>query len=173
MRQWAQKHSIILTLIPVLLVMALIFFFSAQNGEQSGGLSHGVTRWLMELFVPDMDSLPVWQQDAIWDRMELLLRKGGHLTEFAALGFFLLLHIRQIGKKKALPLQWLWAWGVGTAYAVTDELHQMAVGGRNPAITDVLIDSTGVIIGVALMCLLLRWSKKKERNVLKSSSAVV
>lgn len=156
MKVWLQRNRILATLIPVLLVMALIFGFSCQTGDESGELSSVVTRFLVQLFAPDFDTWTVQMQEEVCTNVRLVIRKGAHFAEFALLGFCLMLHIDAIGRKIALKFPWLMAWAIGTAYAVTDELHQFFVGGRNAAAVDVCIDSCGVIAGVALMLWLLR-----------------
>jgi VanZ family protein len=70
-----------------------------------------------------------------WD---LFLRKIAHAAEFALLGFLL---VRALGNE--------WAGLVaGIAYAVSDEVHQHFVPGRQAAVRDVLVDSAGVAVGV-------------------------
>ena len=76
-----------------------------------------------------------------WD---LVLRKLAHGAEFAVLGALLL---RALGEE--LP-----ALAAGIGYAVTDELHQHFVSGRVGAPLDVLIDSAGVALGIAVWRLL-------------------
>ena len=46
--------------------------------------------------------------------------------------------------------------GAGTAYACTDELHQLAIDGRSGQWTDVLVDSSGILAGVTLGTLLVK-----------------
>jgi VanZ family protein len=70
-----------------------------------------------------------------WD---LVLRKIAHASEYAVLGALLL---RAVGH--AVP-----AFGLGVAYAVSDEIHQSFVEGRRGTPLDVLIDSIGVAVGV-------------------------
>jgi VanZ family protein len=70
-----------------------------------------------------------------WD---LVLRKLAHAAEYAVLGALL---VRALQRE---PLAIL----VGSAYAVTDEVHQAFVPGRQGAVVDVLIDAVGVLIGV-------------------------
>jgi VanZ family protein len=70
-----------------------------------------------------------------WD---LVLRKIAHAAEYAVLGALLL---RAIGREAP-------AAALGIAYAVTDEVHQAFVPGRQAAPLDVLIDAVGVIVGV-------------------------
>lgn len=42
------------------------------------------------------------------------------------------------------------ALGICILYAISDEFHQLFVPGRGGQIRDVLIDSTGAIVGVAI-----------------------
>ncbi len=72
-----------------------------------------------------------------WD---LLLRKVGHAAEYAVLGALL---------ARAIPSAPT-AVASGVLYAVTDELHQTLVPGRQGSFRDVAIDSAGVLAGVAL-----------------------
>jgi VanZ family protein len=72
-----------------------------------------------------------------WD---LVLRKLAHATEYAVLGALLL---RATGSEPA-------AFVLGIAYAVSDEVHQSFVSGREGAVLDVGIDAVGVAVGVAL-----------------------
>jgi VanZ family protein len=73
--------------------------------------------------------------------LDLVLRKTAHAAEFAVLGLLL---ARAIGHE--LP-----ALVLGIAYAVTDEVHQAFVPGRQGSVWDVLLDSVGVALGVLLL----------------------
>lgn len=162
MKLWIQKRRIFVTLIPVLLVMLMIFCFSAQNGQESGQVSGEITRFVVRLFVPQFDSWTMQTQEEVCQGVGLVVRKLGHFTEFFLLGFFLLLHADAVGEKITLKLPWLISWGIGTLYAVSDELHQGFVGGRNPAVLDVCIDSSGVIAGVLVMMAIL-WKSRRPK----------
>ena len=72
-----------------------------------------------------------------WD---LVLRKLAHGAEFAVLGALLLRALRD-----ELP-----ALVAGIGYAITDEVHQHFVEGRIGSPLDVVIDSAGVALGIAL-----------------------
>ncbi len=75
----------------------------------------------------------------VWD---LILRKCAHMTEFGLLWF---LWWRALGYgSRAIPA------AIAIAYAITDEIHQGFVEGRHAAISDVLIDSAGVLIAIAV-----------------------
>ena len=73
----------------------------------------------------------------LWDT---LLRKGAHVVEFAVLGALL-----ASATGRLLP-----AFVLGALYAVSDEVHQHFVPGRNGNALDVAIDAVGVAIGAAL-----------------------
>lgn len=161
MKFWIEKHSIGITLALVAAVMVMIFCFSAQTGEKSGALSGRITTWVVSLAVPDFEQLPASEQEALRSAAGLVIRKTAHFSEYALLGFSLMLHIRQLRKRITVSGPGLWAWLVGTAYAVTDELHQGLVAGRHPAAVDVLIDSCGVVAGVLLLAWILRGKVKK------------
>lgn len=74
----------------------------------------------------------------VWD---LVLRKCAHFVEYAILGALLLRAARSV------PL----AVALGSAYAATDETHQLFVTGRHGSPLDWLIDTAGVLAGVSLL----------------------
>ena len=161
MKAWIQKHSILLSLLLVIAVMVMIYCFSAQTGTQSGAMSGQITTWVIKLFVPDFENWAAEDQASLRYTVGFLIRKTAHFLEYALLGFSLMLHIAQLEKKIAVRLPWLWAWGIGTLYAASDEFHQGFVAGRGPSVRDVMIDSSGVIAGALLILWILR--RRKQR----------
>lgn len=163
MKQWIEKHSILLSLLLVIAVMGMIYGFSAQTGVESGAMSGRITTWVLNLVIPGFGDFPAEKQEAIRSTVGFVVRKLAHFSEYALLGFSLMLHIAQIQKKIAVRLPWLWAWGIGTLYAASDEWHQGFVAGRGPSLRDVMIDSAGVIAGTLLLLwILLRRKKDPE-----------
>ena len=75
-------------------------------------------------------------------------RKIAHFTEYALLTalWWRALRTRLI-PQKALTL----AVAIAVAYAVTDELHQLAVEGRHGTPVDVLIDAAGAATAATLI----------------------
>lgn len=95
-----------------------------------------VALWAGVIFA--LSAIPSLSTDlGTWD---LVLRKLGHLTEFAILGVLL---YRALSRAPA-------AIALAALYAVTDELHQAFVSGRNAAARDWLIDTAGAVTGVIL-----------------------
>ena len=84
--------------------------------------------------------------------LELILRKGAHLTIYAALGIACWRgagHHGLRGRRRAVA-----AWGLAVAYAVTDELHQLTVPSRVGSPVDVGIDAVGAALGLVATALL-------------------
>lgn len=151
------KHKLCHLVLILLTVgwMALIFGFSAQSAEQSGGLSAlisgSVTKWLA-----DVQDLSEDAAEALYWQVDGIVRMAAHFAEYTILGGMLLLVCRQIrGVKRWLP------WLLGTVYALLDEWHQAYSPGRVCDWKDVLIDSSGVLFGILLVTLFnLIWRKK-------------
>ena len=66
--------------------MGVIFFFSAQNAEESSSLSGGITDFIAHLIRPDLDQLPEADQQAFLNQLSFFVRKGAHFSEYAVLG---------------------------------------------------------------------------------------
>lgn len=85
----------------------------------------------------------------------ILLRKLGHFTEFTCLGVIL----GWIMDRKNRP--WWLAMGLGSLAGCADETIQIFVPERGPAVTDALIDASGVLFGIFLLRAVLRLRKRK------------
>lgn len=155
-----KRRAVWISAIPVLAVMLLIFVFSAQNAEASTRTSGRLTGFLVRLFCRGFDGRPAAEQRVIWGTASLLVRKLAHFTEFAALGFLLLLHLQaaEVGRR------WLWpaSWAFSTLYAASDELHQFLSEGRAPRLADCLIDSAGAALGAAAALLIVMAIKRRR-----------
>lgn len=151
----------------VLLIMGLIFYFSAQTGAQSGGSSGRVDSVFLRRLFPDFGTLSPERQWELYYRLDFIVRKTAHLLEFAALGFALRLHLQAVTRHRPIRRPQLLAWGLGTLYAASDELHQLFSAGRAARLLDVGIDSLGVILGLLffLLCALLLGHNKRNRNM--------
>ena len=120
----------VLRVLPCILWMCLIFWLSAQPGEQSKVQSDVPTHKAAEVYETvlgiDADNE---RHDNIVDTISVCVRKGAHVFMFAVLGGLCVL---ALGK-------WYWAAGLSVLYAITDEVHQTFVAGRSGSVTDVLI----------------------------------
>ena len=163
MKKWDIRTKRWVSLIAVIAVAVMIFLFSAQEGDDSAMLSEGVTEWVLTVLVPGYADFTAAQKLAYLERVGFAVRKIAHFTEFALLAVTLSVHLhyRMRGCRRIA----LTAWAIATMYAGTDELHQMFVGGRGPALRDVAIDSagalTGALVGIAVILL---WRRVRQRN---------
>ncbi len=84
-----------------------------------------------------------------WDTV---LRKGAHMTAFGLLWFLVW---------RAFQYRWgVVAAVITVAYAISDELHQRWVPGRNGAVRDVMFDAAGM----ALAILAVRWWRARDAH---------
>lgn len=153
----------ILWLILTFFQMSFIFFMSSRDAAHSSLDSLGVTRWICNIFVSDWNNLSAVNQAQIIENIHGWIRMCAHFTEFAVLGLLLFLCVRYFltGKIKAKHVAIL-SWAFGTIYAVTDEIHQYFVPGRACEITDVVVDSAGVICGI-IIALIIKLGTDRQR----------
>jgi VanZ family protein len=84
--------------------------------------------------------------------MHHIIRKCGHLTEYFILSLLILRGIR--AGRHGMRLAWaVLAILLVAGYASLDEFHQRFVPGRTPAVTDVLIDTSGGAAAQAIAAL--------------------
>lgn len=139
----AVRFAVFLTL--SVTVMAVIFVFSAQNGEQSSAASGFVSDFLRRVLSPVMP-------DEALDFVLKYIRKIAHISIYFLLGLFAALSASELSRKTGrLWLCIFAAWTVCMLYAVSDEFHQSFTAGREASFRDVLIDSAGALISVSLI----------------------
>lgn len=121
--------------------MVTIFMFSAQDAEESSRMSMGIGDVVGQVFVEEYEDWSEQQRLSFVDMIELPIRKGAHALEYTLLAFLLM--GASDGRKGIAAL-------IGVLYAASDEFHQLFVPGRSGQITDVMIDSVGVILGIII-----------------------
>ena len=158
---WQQTWVRILTTALTVAMMIVIFCFSMQDAEKSDQTSGKISKEVVHVVHPDYDQKPPEIQRGIFDDVQHVVRKTAHFTEYTLLGLLTRLCLFSwFGKRKwLLPA----AWGAGTLYAVTDELHQRLIDGRSGQWTDVLLDSSGVLAGALIAGLILFLASKRRR----------
>lgn len=133
----------------LIVIFYIIFGFSAQNGEDSGKLSLRITKFIVDHFLglfKNFDNITRWQYI---NRLHPIIRKLAHFTLYTAVGFSVMGFWCTFDIKN--KFKFLWSTLIGIAYAGGDEFHQSFIVGRGASISDVLIDSSGVITGIFIM----------------------
>ncbi len=134
-----------LSILPAVIIMALIFFFSSFEGEESGEQSllisyflAGAEEGLFNMELTDEEFM------LLASSIDGPVRKAAHMTEYgilAAAVWLALIFRMEEGKKL-----YLYNILICVAYAVSDEIHQSFVAERWGSPRDVLVDSVGVVI---------------------------
>ena len=136
-----------LSFLPALLMMSVIFGFSAQTGEVSGSLSYDVSYKVVEIGNKALNQdLEEWQIKEYASKIEHPLRKLAHMTEYFFLAVTVSFPLYVYGLR-GVPLMLLTEL-ICVGFAAGDEYHQSFVAGRGPSKKDVFIDSCGAFIGV-------------------------
>lgn len=148
------KIKRIILIILILVWMTLIFFFSSQNGEQSGELSMSITDKVCSIVYHNHE---VTEENK--ETINHIIRKGAHFTIYLIGGIiaFNFLNTFNLTLKKKI----IYAQIICSAYAITDEFHQVFSVGRTPAVGDVLIDSAGALVGILICVGLYKVNSKK------------
>lgn len=126
-----------------LLWMGVIFAMSAMPGDISGDQSGRLTRLLMAVMKAVFGSASAAVSP---QTLELLVRKGAHMAEYAVLFVLYRRALALSGAKRPGAA----ALAMCMAYAATDEFHQSFVDDRGPSPVDVMIDTAGAAAAWAL-----------------------
>jgi len=140
--------------LPVLIWMALIFSGSTDlmSSQRTSRIIGPVVRWLF----------PQLPEERV-DQVVFVVRKMGHLTEYAVLALLLWRALRRPVKRDPRPWSWhepAWALALAALYALSDEFHQSRVGSRFGSPLDVLLDTAGAAGGLMLVWLARFWRKR-------------
>ena len=139
-----------LSFLPALVMMYLIYGFSAQDGATSGNLSYKVSEIIVETANEAFELHWSAQEEAHYiERIHHPVRKLAHMTEYFLLAVSVSFPLYVYGVRGIWLL--LLAGGFCVGFAALDEYHQSFVAGRGPSKRDVAIDSIGIAVGVILV----------------------
>lgn len=121
-------------------MLAVNILFIWGNSMLPGSVSGAMSLWLRNLLSNFVSggSETVAGGDG-------LLRKLAHITEFAGLGALLIWLLWLIQKPR------IWTLPAGVFVACVDEAIQCFAPNRGPAVRDVLIDTAGLLLGIAIL----------------------
>ncbi|MBR2213992.1 MAG: VanZ family protein [Eubacterium sp.] len=160
----------IVLIILILGWMYVIFGFSADDGDKSQSLSDKITFRVMKIIKPDYKKLPKKEQHEFFMTVSKTVRKIGHFGEYGILGTLvtgLLLtfeRIRNVSRKWYIYLMTV---GWCLLYAISDEIHQGFVKGRNARPIDIVVDVLGGFVAAVIMVAI--WKAINKRKEAKAS----
>lgn len=152
----------ILLVILLLWTFYIIFGFSSQDGEESGGISQKVTSFILEKS-NTYKNLDKSKQEEVFIRSEKIVRKIAHFSIYAVVGFLLMALVSTFNLKEKNRI--LISLILGIIYATSDEIHQSFIPGRSPLVTDVFIDTLGVLLGILVIMLIIKIYQKYKDNI--------
>lgn len=148
-----------------LLIMVFIFSMSAQDAETSSNTSGGLIESVIRFFDKGFAELSQIEQEEYVGKFQFIVRKLAHFSVYLALGFTLSAGMQTFVKLRVF-VRTLFAFIIGVLYAILDEIHQIFVPGRSCELRDMLIDSTGILIGsLFIMALFLLIKRTKNKAV--------
>ncbi|MBE6136898.1 MAG: hypothetical protein E7176_00690 [Erysipelotrichaceae bacterium] len=143
----------IIGVVLVLLWMILIFIFSSKSGDDVGGITSSIANNLINVFAHDkFASLDLNKQKEIITNLKIFIAKSAHFCEYAILCLFCFIMLIRLTKYN---LRYIISLLICTAYAISDECHQMISIGRTPKVLDVFIDISGALIMLLTIKLIL------------------
>ncbi len=148
-------------LLPILVMLAVIFGFSSETGDESGAISESLTDKIV-ICVDRVLSLDMTDEEiaqAVVD-MENGIRKAAHMIEYALLALFVVVFLfcRRMQLFPALFATEIFVVLIGAC----DEWNQSHIAGRYGSPRDVVIDACGALIMLVLFAVTVR-SGKLER----------
>lgn len=159
-------RAILITLL--ILLFGVIFGFSNQNGEKSGSISRKITQAITKN-ISWIQELEEAEKEVVLKKIEKVVRKLAHFSLYTAIGIVAmsLMSTYELKQKNRALI----SFGIGFLYAASDEIHQSFIPGRGPAVTDVLIDSFGVIFrNCNCLDFIPKNNFKNNKKILKSIS---
>ena len=159
-----RKKIIALRIVLIILtiaVMVVIFMLSADNADESNAKSDIVSGSVIDVIL-GIFNLEGEQAELFIDNCVMIVRKTAHFTEYAVLGFLIFSVFESffVKRKISLPVSLV----AGALYAVSDEIHQSFVPGRSCQISDMLLDTAGVMAGIIMLIVLIAIYKKHKKT---------
>ena len=152
----------LLSFLPALTIMVMIFLFSAQPAHISQGTSSPLAEGLVHVWERFFGEFKESVRLEQIDRMDVVVRKTAHMTEYLllSLSIGIPLYYYHFRSKKLYLITFL----SSVFYAGTDEFHQLFVEGRSGRISDVGIDSIGIAIGCLVLFFYINAKTKAKQS---------
>lgn len=157
------KINIIRCILFLMLIQTffVIFGFSSQNAKESSGVSGKITEAVLKN-IEYVQKLEKNEKENIYHRVESVIRKIAHFSIYTVVGILLIAicSTYKIKEIKGIVISFI----LGGIYATSDEIHQSFIPGRSAQITDVMIDSLGVLFGIFIFLLIIKIFQKILHN---------
>lgn len=141
-------HPYIVYLLLIFL-LAAIYWFSAQQGKVSHGMSKSVSEKVAAFVNEEMElKLTDKQYSTFVRKLDHPIRKLAHISEFAAVGLVLYIivsrYTSRLWRKLLICIFFL------AVFGAADEIHQLYIVARECKWQDVVIDAAGGCFGIGI-----------------------
>lgn len=143
----------------LLVWLGLIFGFSNENGDESSGMSEKLIKGVVTI-VTDID-VNSEKMDNIVNKYSFPVRKLAHFTEYFILG---IITLNLFASFKVDYRMLIYTVSFCILIAMCDEFFQTFIPGRDGNIKDVLLDSSGALIGSYFVCRFYLFRGKNEKK---------
>ena len=151
-----KKKKIILRIL-IVIWMIVIFIFSNQVSDKSSNTSGNSIKFILEKLsiTKNMDEQQIAE---LVESLQTPIRKLAHFSIYTIGGVLTSIYFSLDAKniKKNILLAFIFC----VIYAITDEIHQHFVPGRSCELRDVLIDSSGAMLGILISQIIIKFCKK-------------
>ena len=133
----------------IILNCLTIFYFSNQIADNSSKQSSTIVEIISNI-IPCIKNMEEEQKTILKEEiLTPIVRKSAYFSIYAMLGllttnFMLTIENKKMSKRAIFALIFC------MLYAITDEFHQKFIPGRSAELRDVLIDTSGAMLGILL-----------------------
>ncbi|MEG0377247.1 MAG: VanZ family protein [Eubacterium sp.] len=133
----------------VIVWMALIFWFSAQNSDESSAMSGGIVGFIMDIIRHLFLGISEEAASTLEYHLVFIIRKAAHASIYCGLSILVYFAIDTINLKRVSKISITGV--ICLLYAASDELHQRFVPGRSCEFRDMCIDFGGALLGIGVV----------------------
>ena len=144
-----------------LALMLVIFILSSQDATRSSATSGGFIRSIAPLIKSNFHRLSATEQDSFVEGLQYVVRKGAHFSAYALMAVLVSIGMFTFQRLKNV-LGAILSLIVCVLYSVSDEIHQSFVPGRSCELRDVVIDTTGALLGCLIVWAISQLIKRKR-----------
>ena len=145
----------------LILWMITVFWFSNQGADDSSDTSGNTIRAIINL-IPSIRQMESAEKEKIVSDLQPYARKLAHYTMYTIGGIIAFLNVKEYftDDEKRIAISII----IGSTYSITDEFHQMFVDGRAGEFKDIVIDTLGVCLGIAIMLIIVKIKERRLKN---------
>ena len=154
LRKRSKSLNILAVILVAFIIANLVFIWvnSAKVATSSNKQSTKLAETIVKKTTKNYNSLPKSEQQKKISATNNKIRSFAHFAEFVPLGFFMLFLMLNLfsdkGRYKLLYKCILLSLIVCMLSALSDEIHQIFIKGRAFEVKDILVDTSGSLLGI-------------------------